>query len=424
MGATSIGGCRHWEIEFDRDGALIADGGLVADVESGAVTDLVVFCHGWNTSVASARGLGHAMFELIAERMDPARRASTGLVTLLWPSLLFPEDEPAWEGRVMVAPAPPARAPVECSGHELALALAPAFPDQKYELTRIGTLLDTRPPDPGGFAEFHRLASGLVTSPNTAAEDDGESTARTTRTRTALEGMATLAALGAEPVPGRDLWEGGRDLLRVLSYYEMKNRAGVVGRVGLGPLLTGLRTHRPELRAHLVGHSFGGRLVSFALAGLPEVPASPVGSLVLVQAAFSHYAFAPTLPHDPSRSGALAGVADRVNGPLLATYSVFDRAVGWWYPNASILARQDNQVIAEFTTRWGGLGFDGFQQDGVVDRELLPVGGGYEWRPRTLYRLDANKVINRDLGWLAGAHSDIRKPELAWAVVTAAGLAP
>jgi hypothetical protein len=33
------------------------------------------------------------------------------------------------------------------------------------------------------------------------------------------------------------LWTGAREVLRTLSYYEMKNRAGLIGQQGLGPLL-------------------------------------------------------------------------------------------------------------------------------------------------------------------------------------------
>jgi hypothetical protein len=57
-----------------------------------------------------------------------------------------------------------------------------------------------------------------------------------------------------------------------------------------------------------------------------------------------------------------------------------------------------------------------------VSRRLEPAGSWYDWQAGTFYRMDANQVINRDLSWLAGAHSDIRKPELAWAAVSAAGL--
>jgi hypothetical protein len=431
--AVPIGGCAHWEIEFDQVGALLDDGGLVG---ADAPEDLFVFSHGWNTDRASARELSMAMFGLIAAALPATRRASTGFVTVEWPSLLFPEDEPAADGPVLTGargelpPQPRSPAPKPSTGAALAAALTPAFSGQRADLARIGLLLDTRPRALDKLTELHRLASGLVTTPNTAVEDDGESTVRIARTRDALEALATLApgsGGGSEDMFGT-LWDGGRELVRVLSYYEMKSRAEVIGRDGLGRMLGRLRQARPNLRVHLLGHSFGARLVAFALAALPTASESPVKSLLLVQGAFSHFAFSPALPLIPPRAGALARFADRVDGPLLATFSAADRALGWWYPNASMLAREDDRircpepVSAGFGYRWGGLGHDGYQQDAVISQRLQPVGSRYDWRPGKFYRLDANLVINRDLSWLAGAHSDIRKPEIAWAAVNAAGL--
>ena len=120
-----------------------------------------------------------------------------------------------------------------------------------------------------------------------------------------------------------------------------------------------------------MGHSFGARLVSYALAGLPAGltgAASPVKSLTLIQGAFSHFTFASTLPFDGSRGGELAGRGARVDGPLLATFTAADRAVGWWYPAASMLARQDNQAADDVTYQWGAMGHDGYQQTARPDR--------------------------------------------------------
>lgn len=432
--ATPIAGCRHWAVTFDKEGVLTSHDGLADTADLPA--DLVVFSHGWNTSEASARELSTAMFELVAARVQAGRRASLGFVTVLWPSLLFPEDEPAPDGPVMPVTGdalsvddPPPAGPVapESSGADLAKALAPAFPGQEDELARIGELLDARPQDGDRLAEFHRLVAGLVTTAIDAPEDAGEDAGRTAPTRHALETMAQLA-----PRPGGDaqalglfdrLWDGGRMLARGLSYFEMKNRAGVVGRVGLARLLVGLQGKRADLRVHLMGHSFGARLVAYVTAGLPAGRPTPVRSMVLIQGAFSHFAFADRMPIDASRAGALAGTAARVDGPLLATFSAADRAVGWWYPGASLLARQDDQAATEFGFRWGGLGADGFQQDTARDQRLEPDGHPYRWEAGTFYRLAAHHVINRRLSLFAGAHSDIRRPEIAWAAVTAAGLA-
>ena len=151
-----------------------------------------------------------------------------------------------------------------------------------------------------------------------------------------------------------------------MSYYEMKNRAGVIGRNGLGPMIGKLAAADPGIRVHLMGHSFGARLVAYSLSGLPQAAAganSPVKTLFLIQGAFSHFAFANPVPDIlVSGPGALSAFAGNVNGPLLSTFSAADRAVGWWYPAASMLAHQDAESADDLTYQWGGMGHDGYQQ--------------------------------------------------------------
>ena len=53
--------------------------------------------------------------------------------------------------------------------------------------------------------------------------------------------------------------------MRTTSYYEMKNRAGVIGQNGLGPLLATLAPAGSPLRVHVIGHSFGA--LGLVLAG-------------------------------------------------------------------------------------------------------------------------------------------------------------
>jgi len=118
------------------------------------------------------------------------------------------------------------------------------------------------------------------------------------------------------------LWSGALEVLRAATYFEMKQRAGAVGAAGLGPLVGRLHATQPDLRVHLLGHSFGARLVSYALSGLPQDGGpSPVKTVFLLQGAFSHFAFAASLPQDPARSGGLAqvfgGAAPTVQGVLV-----------------------------------------------------------------------------------------------------------
>lgn len=420
---TTIHGLPYYEADFNADGSLNTatgggSGGLPEAIAAGGITDLFVFSHGWNNGVDSARDLYVAMFGLLADQLGP-RVATSAAAGIIWPSLLFPDDDPT------------TAKPVPSTGAELATALSPAFPDQQQDLATMGALLDQGPQDPDKLNEFHTLASTLVTTQSDAVEDHGENAFVKDPTATVLAYAGAMApkagsgALGGANV-FTTMWSGAREVLRTLSYYEMKNRAGVVGQQGLGPLLADLAQRDAALRIHLMGHSFGARLVSYALAGLGNGHTganSPVKSLTLIQGAFSHFAFAANLPFNPGRSGSLSGYGDRVDGPLLSTFTAADRAVGWWYPTASMLSRQDSETAADLTYRWGAMGHDGYQRDpapAVVP--LAPVGSPYEFVPGEFYALDSNRIICANQSAFSGAHSDIRHPEVLWAVLNAAGL--
>lgn len=411
--ADPIAGLPHWEVSFDQNGTLLDDDGLVAGLPGSGVRELFVFSHGWNTSDTGARNLYRYTFEQLAEQIGtfaPAWQGRVGVVGVFWPSLLFPEDAPDTPS----TPSTPA---------ELATALAPAFaPPQRARLAEITALLAAEPQDPVQLAECHRLVSELVTSPAQAPEDSGQ---QAVLTKPTAEVFSALAGLSSEqgdaqgfPNPFKVLWRGAREALRTASYYEMKNRAGVVGRNGLGPLLG--RIAGSGLRVHLIGHSFGARLVSFALPGLPEGIGSPVASLLLVQGAFSHFSFAAPMPIDNSHQGFLAPYFDRVAGPLQATFARGDRAVGWWYPAASMLSNEDDQAAADLTYRWGGMGHDGFQQDRVEQFDLKAAGSPYPLQPGHFYRLRGDEVIKEDQSPFSGAHSDIKHPEVVWAALAGA----
>ena len=415
---TTINGLPYYEVVFTADGNPDPTTGadaLRAAVSAGGITDLFVLSHGWNNGVDSARNLYQGMFRLLADQLGD-RRTRCAAVGVMWPSLLFPDDDPA------TAP------PVPSTGAQLAAALAPAFPDQHQHLAAIGQLLDEQPQQPDKLTEFHSLATQLVTTPGQSAEDEGEAALLTADPNTVLTHAAAMAPAADDDAQGignpfTALWSGAREVLRTMSYYEMKNRAGVVGTNGLGPLLASLT----GVRIHLIGHSFGARLVSYALSGLPGTAtgaASPVKSLTLIQGAFSHFTFASTLPFDGSRGGGLAGLGRRVDGPLVATFTSADRAVGWWYPTASMLARQDSQADDDVLYRWGAMGHDGYQQNpAAVTMPLAEAGKPYSFAPGTFYALDANDVIKTMQSSFSGAHSDIQHPEVLWAVVSAADIA-
>ncbi len=195
--------------------------------------------------------------------------------------------------------------------------------------------------------------------------------------------------------------------LNLLSYFRMKHRAGVVGAQGLAPALARLT----DRRVHLIGHSFGARLVTAAVQALP--PYVKPASLTLLQAAFSHFAFAEKF--DGRRDGAFrAVVAERkVDGPILITHTHADKAVTLAYPVASRVAGQDCASLGGEADRYGGLGANGAQR--TPERVALALGPGgtrYPFAPAVPHNLRAEGIILD--------HGDIARPEVAWAVWQAA----
>ena len=182
---SDINGLAYYEVDFNSDGTLDTaggggDGGLGAAVTAGGISDLFVFSHGWNNGVDSARNLYQAMFGLLAEQLG-GQLSSSAAVGIIWPSLLFPDDDPD------TAP------PVPSTGAQLATALTPAFPGRQQQLTTMGQLLDQQPQDPAKLAQFHQLAGGLVTTPPQGVEDTGEAALLTADTATVFGHAAAMA---------------------------------------------------------------------------------------------------------------------------------------------------------------------------------------------------------------------------------------
>jgi hypothetical protein len=441
-----------WDLEFNEKGRLTAPASeaFLGEVAAEGIADLFIFSHGWGTSETSARGLYGTMFPLIRDAASGvAGVGKLGFVGIFWPSLWFP-DTPATPPRSADstqagdgAVEDESAGTAVLSGAEIAESLRPGFedPTQQKTVTEIGRLIDEGQAAVGSaepdemkeqrLRQLNQLLQSLVPpEPDGEFEDAGETTLLLTNDPK-RDYQAAAEAFGSAP-PGSSTqgigdWfanaiNGAKDAVRVLSYTVMKARAGDIGRTGLGPLLAELHRRSPAVRVHLIGHSFGARLVSFALAGIGAPADSPVASLLLVQGAFSHWSFAHAQDNPFGSPGALHQYADRVHGPLVATFTVHDWAVGRWYPKASFLSRQDTQ--AGVAGRWGGMGADGYQAVKPAADRTMPEEGGidYQFTPGTFYRVDAASVINnvKDQAF-AGAHSDIRKPALAQlAMATAA----
>jgi len=433
-------GFPHWEAEFDENGAAVDAAAIdvLVDEASAKVTDLFVFSHGWNNDHATARDLCLRFFTQMQTVLTsrPPATAKIGTVGILWPSIRWADETPP--GRAGGAASLAAAAPAAPSDQQLALNLKSVFtkPEQQAAIDAMAGLLRDRPRDEQQLRHFQELIGQLTGTPApgappgagvpAAVEDNGE--AAGLLGQDAIDVFKRFASLAPQHHAGgavglgdvfSGLWNGAKEALRVASYWEMKKRAGKIGQGGLGPILDRLQAKSAVLKVHLIGHSFGARLVSFALAGVKADPPRVIESVVLLQGAFSHFAFAPKLPQDPNRGGALAGMNARVDGPLCVTFSAKDLAVGTAYPLASIAARDDSAALSDLLFRWGGMGHDGAQAVGAAIAPLGPVGVKYSFGVGSFLNLDGNNVITQG-GPPAGAHSDIVHPEIAWAVLAAA----
>lgn len=199
------------------------------------------------------------------------------------------------------------------------------------------------------------------------------------------------------------------NLLNFTTYYAMKSRAGTIGEKGLAEVIT-TRVARPGLRIHLVGHSFGARLVT---AAAKAVPSDTATSLTLLQGAFSHYGFAKDW--SPGHNGFFRTVVDQhtVTGPALVTHTANDRAVGIAYAIASRIAGQVAAGVGDANDIYGGIGRNGVQHTPEAQqRRLLPVADAYPaWQPRVFHNLLADEFV--------ADHSDVTGEEVAYALLSA-----
>lgn len=445
-----VKGFPYFEVEYDKQGR-VHDEEQVAALERYVVrdepTDLLVLSHGWNNDMAEARALyqrllGHLRDHLDAGRVPGLEGRTWGVFAVLWPSKKFAEDDLIPSG---AAAAPGVgEADLDASLRELEGFFAADDADDRLERAR--QLVGRLDADPQARRDFVDLLRPLFPD-----DPDAETEAELPPETFELPGDEVLERLGTPPAlpepvisdgggaavfdPG-DEEEGGetldpveaasigslfdgvkagaRNFLNLLTYYTMKERARTVGEGGGYQTLKRLRGARPDLRFHLVGHSFGGRLLTAAAAGPSAEPALPVDSLTLLQAAFSHYGFADDW-NGKGGDGLFRGVLTgaRVRGPMLVTYSVNDRAVGLAYPIASRLARQVAAAIGGPDDVYGGIGRNGaLKTPEASSGDLLDVGGDYAFAPRKVFNLKDDRFIAN--------HGGVANPQTAYAILVAA----
>jgi hypothetical protein len=387
---TSWGGAwPSWELFFSERGRVMDEafiGGLTAEVPN----DIFVLVHGWNNDRAEARWLyAHLLKEMqnVADGGIVSGRR-LGALGVFWPSKLWPDDDSQLTGASAV------ELEDALGGSQLRDLEERINPEQRRSLGESVRRLEEHPDDPRALEEMRALSRDL--------DPDGDKVRRT---------GVSQSEEGASGLFG-GIWQGSKNALRMMTYYTMRRRAGIVGQNGLGPFFRRLAAAAPASRVHLIAHSVGARVAAYGLNGLSPTNTSPVKSFVILQGILPAYAFASSLPSNPDRPGALAHAIRNVDGPVIVTYSTHDRASGLLYEVLSRLASGDDDAPGERASK--ALGHDGAKGVSAVTASLGPSLTAYAFRPGQLVNVDASSVI-RD-------HSDVASREIGWLILSAAGV--
>lgn len=422
----------QFEVECRRDGT-IHDEAEVSAVANGleGLTHLVVMAHGWNNDKADAARLYDAFFQNV-EALAEANLVPTlatqrlGVVRLFWPSKKFADADLIPGGGAASAAADNEaslhRALDELKNDPIRLGHPNVDESRAMQLGRAKHQVPNLERSVEARREFVQVIRAVLNPDEKDREDGSEEffaddpevlfahlSAPVPLNVRAGAGGATSVDGGAAGFLG-DLLDGveagARRIANFATYYQMKARAGIVGRTGVALLLSKVRAARPDLPLVLVGHSFGGRVVTAAASTLS--PNSQGTRMLLLQAAFSHNALGEKF--DGLNDGAFRTIlADkRLSGPVLVTHTKNDRAVGVAYPLASRLARDAAAALGDENDPFGGLGRNGARKTPEASNGvLLKLGGRYELSDGKVFNLLADEFIKD--------HSDVTGANVAYA---------
>ncbi len=431
-----LSGFSFFPVQFTKDAAVHDQAEVAALKEflrQDGTTDLIVISHGWNNNMEEAKGLYDRFFANLRSLLDSGRLASLSnrkwaILGVLWPSKKFEEKElipsgAAGAGSVAgmtamkdklaglkgVFDSPQAEQIIE-DLQRLLPKLEDSTSAQKEFVEKVRSLPRRRVVDQEDGSElfFKVLPGDLLEKLRKPVSFT------VVRPPTSVGGAAGIGTGGAAGLGEffSGIWSGVRNLLNYTTYYQMKERAGLVGANGLNPILRALKAEHAGLKLHLIGHSFGGRLVTATIAGPNEAALLPVSTLSLLQAAFSHYGFAKEW--DGTNNGFFHRVvsAQAVSGPTMITCTANDRAVGLAYPIASLLAGQVAAGIGDKNDKYGGIGRNGAQKTPkTTDMHLLDG--------TTFYQLTKGGVHNLSTDRFIKDHGDVDNKEVVYAVASA-----
>ena len=426
-----------FEIEFTKEGRLFDTRQTDAVVDAlPQFSDLIVFSHGWNNDMADARALSHDFLQKVEEVFDegivPEVQGRTfSAIIVLWPSKKFTDEEliPGGGASLNEDLRPVERILEELKNDPNRLGQQDVSEVRKKLVDQAKALLPQLKVDAAARRDYVFLLRALV-SPTEAHADDGSLEFFTRKPEEIFNAMSAAVAAPIGPGAGgttslggggaaglKDIVDGivgaARRLANFATYYQMKERAGLVGRTGLNQVLRRLRKQKPALRLHLIGHSFGARLVTAAADALDANTGAV--TLALVQGAYSHNGLAQKF--DGQNDGFFRKLITekRVSGPIIITHTKND-----WLSGSSRISNTMTAAFGDENDPYGGLGRNGAQRTPEAKRLAQALADLTDEQPGP-YNFVAGKIYNLKADQFIKGHSDIGKHQVAYAVLKAAG---
>lgn len=327
---------------------------LMQAAKNGGFTHIYLFSHGWNNDFKTALK-GYREFFGHFSQVRKAQEAKGNrlpeykplLVGVIWPSILLvlPWERPP---KIAALPADPTEDPEMAQAGEIDQTvseldeIAENLPDDQverfFELAGSGEDLsaeearelaeilqplyaasdpddESEPPSSEELVEIWRALGDVFAAVRAPGDSGGDQPI----------GDVFGPAGGAADQPqaaGLDKLDP-RNAVRAFTVWQMKDRAGKVGSTGVAPLLADLLAAAPNAKTHLIGHSYGCKVVLSATNHLPAGSDKKVASALLLQPAINGWAFAKKVA-DKNFSGGYRRVLDVVDQPVRTTFSSHD----------------------------------------------------------------------------------------------------
>lgn len=407
---------------------------LLEDIQKNNYTDIHIFSHGWNNVFNDAleryRQFFRNYFTLRDQRgLNDSSKYRPVVIGIVWPStwLVLP-----WESTPKIAALPTAQERDEAAAADLDILQEVASEvnsddtPRLYEFVEAGPTLSsdqarafaemllpiyTRYGPTGSGAELgdnaevrltpeDLLALWRRTSPGSASASQEAGFARDAGSE---EFQAAVEPLG---------WLDPRGPVRIASLLIMKDRAGRVGCNGVGPMLVQPLLALNRGLVHLIGHSFGCKVILSALSSRP--PDNPAFSVLLLQPAISYLCFGYDID-GKQRQGGFRSALTHVRKPIMSTFSSKDIPLTKLFHLAVVRDSDWGEIRiagappSKFAAL-GGFGPGGLKSGESVSIAMPSVGKKYPDAP------DGCKVIGVDGsdGKITG-HGDVANDFTAWA---------